>query len=88
MKRRKKAHEQDGVKEVIENRLWKGISREDLKLCLEARRFGRQAISPGMLLLQLQFGAMERDAIIDAIMEFDDDEIETAIGALLDKGLY
>jgi len=74
--------------EVIENKLWPGMPREDLKLYLEARRFGRQAISPGMLLLQLQYGAIEGETVIDAVIQFDDYAIKTALVALTEIGLY
>lgn len=81
--KRTKSDEQE-----VENRLWKGMSCEDLRFYLENRRFGRQAISPGMLLLQLQYGAFEGAIIIEAIMQFDDEAIGEAIGVLLDRGLY
>lgn len=84
---RRKEIVQDVEEEVTENKLWVGMSREDLKLYLEARRFGRQYVSPGMLLLQLQFGAIEGEAIMEAIMQFDDEAIQTALSALLDMGL-
>lgn len=82
--------------EVTENKLWPGMPREDLKLCLENRRFGHAAISPGMLLLQLQYGPIEdtssrasyRLALIDAVMQFDDDAIKAALVALTEMGLY
>lgn len=93
MRRLRKKKEPVPEEGVIENKLWPGMPREDLKLCLENRRFGRAAISPGMLLLQLQYGPIEDTsrygvALIDAIMQFDDDAIKAALVALTEIGLY
>lgn len=83
----KKESISDEEEEVIENKLRPGMLREDLKRCLGARRFGHRVISPGMLLLQLQYGAIEGETVIDAVMQFDDDAINAALVTLTEIGL-
>lgn len=61
--------------------------REDLRALLEVRLRVVRTIMPDVLLLQLQYGALGGEQVVDAIMQFDDDLIRQALTVLVEQGL-
>lgn len=65
----------------------KDESKEELRAELEGRRVVRRFITPTLVLCQLHVGTIDRDKIIDHIMQYDAYAIDEAIKVLMERGL-